>query len=60
MIKVTCEVGTYNEPAKPSIRVHNHWNQEQLVELEVGGERFVVKGKELIEAVKNCMNTAKF
>lgn len=60
MLKVTCEVGTYNDQAKPSVKVHNHWNNDNLVELEVNGERIVVKGKELKEAINNCMNTVKF
>lgn len=60
MIKVTCEVKTYNEPMKPSLKVHNHWNQRDYVELEVDGERFVIKGNELKEAINNCMNTARF
>ena len=60
MIKVTCELQTYHDTAKPSVKVHNHWNQTELVELEVNGERFVVKGTELIGAVKNCMNTVKY
>lgn len=59
MIKVTCELKDYSEPAKQPIRVHSHWNYRNLVELEVNGERYTVAGSDLIEAVKNCMNTNK-
>ena len=57
MIKVSCELRDYSDPAKANIRVHNHWNSNSLVELEVNGERYTVKGSDLIEAAKNCMNT---
>ena len=55
-VRVTCEVDTYNDMAKPSIRVHNHWNRNDYVELEVDGKRYAVSGKELKIAVDNCMN----
>lgn len=55
-VKVTCEINTYNETARPSIRVHNHWNRSDYVELEVDGKRYEVSGKELKIAVDNCMN----
>ena len=25
-MKITTEINDYSEPAKPSIRIHNHWN----------------------------------
>lgn len=56
-VKVTCEIDTYNEPSKSSIRIHSHWNINKYVEIEVNGERFVVNGEELKVAVDNCMNT---
>ena len=59
MVKVTCQLTDYSEPAKPSIKVHNHWNYSSLVELEINNECFTVSGTDLIEAVKNCMNTNK-
>lgn len=60
MVKVTCEVPTYNEPAKPSIRVHNHWNRQEFVELEISGERHVVTARDLKAAIDNCTNTNRF
>lgn len=57
MLKVTCELQDYSEPRKMSVRIHNHWNVGNLVEIEINGkERFSVNGDELIRAVNNCMN----
>lgn len=56
-MKVTCEIRDYSEPAQQSIRVHNHWNIDRFVELEIDGKRYTVLGYELIEAIKNCMNS---
>ena len=55
-IKNTSQINTYNEPAKPSLKIHNHWNQREFVELEIEGERLVVSGLELKQAIDNCMN----
>ena len=55
-IKNTAQINTYNEPAKPSLKIHSHWNRRELVELEIEGERLVVSGLELKQAIDNCMN----
>lgn len=55
-VKVTCEISEYSDTAKPSIRVHNHWNSPDFVELEVEGKRYTVDGRQLKIAVDNCMN----
>ena len=55
-IKNTAEVTTYNEPGKPSIRIHSHWNRSEMVEIQVGEERFIVVGDDLKKAIDNCMN----
>lgn len=57
MVRVTCELDDYSTPAQPSIRVHNHWNSKRFVELEIDSKRYTVSGNDLIEAIKNCMNT---
>lgn len=54
-MKITAEIHDYSEPAKTPIRVHNHWNNGRFVELEVNGERYAVKGSELISAINRCM-----
>lgn len=58
-IKNTAEVKTYNEPAKPSIKVHSHWNRKEFIELQIGPDpdtRMVVCGDDLKRAIDNCMN----
>lgn len=54
-MKITAEINDYSNPSKKPIRVHNHWNHGDLVELEVNGERYTVKGSELISAINRCM-----
>ena len=54
-MKVTCEINDYSEPSKVNIRVHNAWAQSDMVELEVNGERYTVKGNELISAINRCL-----
>lgn len=57
-MKITAEINDYSEPAKTPIRIHNHWNRGDMVELEVNGERYTVKGSELISAISRCtLNT---
>lgn len=53
-MKITAEISDYSEPAKSNIRVHNHWNYGDMVELEIDGERYTVKASELISAVQRC------
>lgn len=55
-IKVTCEVPELSDTTKAIIRVHNHWNRKDLVEIEVDGKRYTVEGNGLENAVDNCMN----
>lgn len=55
-MKVTCEIKDYSEPTQPNIKVHNAWNyKDRMVELEVDGKRYVVKGQELIGAINKCL-----
>jgi hypothetical protein len=60
MIKVTSEVPTYDDPAKPSIKVHSHWNRNENVVLDFGDERRTVDASELKAAIDNATNTRKF
>jgi hypothetical protein len=59
MVRVTCELQTYDEPAKHSIRVHSHWNMNDRVVIEVNGEKVTIIAKDMIAAVQNCTNTAE-
>lgn len=58
-IKVTCEVPECSDTEKASIRVHNHWNRKDLVEIEIDGKRYTVEGNSLKTAVDNCMNVGR-
>ena len=55
-IKNTSQINTYNDPAKPGIKIHSHWNRREFVEIEFGDERLVVSGEDLKRAIDNCMN----
>ena len=53
-MKVTCEINDYSNPAMPSIRIHNAWNDSKCVELEVDGKRYKVNAEELISAIERA------
>ena len=54
-MNVTCEINDYSNPSQPKIRVHNAWCFSDMVELEVEGKRYTVKGTELIGAIHKCL-----
>lgn len=55
-MNITCEINDYSKPAQPKIRVHNSWNyKDTMVELEVDGKRYTIKGRELISAINKCL-----
>ncbi len=60
MIKVTCTVQNYDNPAKEDLKVHSHWHQKEMVELEINGQRYTVLARDVEAAVKNCTNTAGY
>ena len=60
MIKVTCKVEAYDEPAKSSITVNNHWYDNEKVEIIIGEEKRTVLARDLIAAINNCTNIARF
>ena len=60
MIKVTCKVEAYDEPAKSSITIHSHWHDNDKVEIVIEEEIRTVLAKDLIAAVNNCTNIARF
>lgn len=61
-IDVTCKVQTYDTPQKAPLRVHSHWCDGQMVEIEVvgAGERYTVVGKDMITAIENAMNVNRY
>lgn len=56
-LKVTCRLDDYSEPSMPSIIINSHWNDKDLVVLEVGEKKYTVSGRQLRKAIDNCMNT---
>jgi len=60
MVKITCQLNDYSEPHKATLRVHNHWNSDRLIEIEIEEKRYTVSGNDMIEAIKNCMNTNRY
>ena len=55
-MNVTCEINDYSNPSQPKIKVHNAWcYSDEMVELEVEGKRYTVKGTELIGAIHKCL-----
>ena len=60
-IKVSCEINDYSNPKKPNICIHNHWNYNDFVEIEVPEVegRFTVNGKDFKMAIDNCMNSKR-
>jgi len=59
MIKVTCEVPTYDPVVKPSIKVHSHWDDPRVVVIDFGDDQRMVKAKELHAAIDNAVNTKR-
>lgn len=60
MIKVTNEVPTYDDPAKPAIRVHSHWNRNNMVVIDFGDDLRTVDVAEMMAALKNANNTERY
>lgn len=59
-IKVTNEIPTYDDPAKPSVRVHSHWNDPDMVVIEFDGRKVTVLAREAKAAIDNATNTKRF
>jgi hypothetical protein len=59
MLKVTNEVSTYDEPAKPDIRVHSHWAMSDRVVIEIEGKTVTVIADDMIRAINNATNKGR-
>ena len=55
-MKVTTEIHDYSNPAQPNIKVHDHWSDRKMVELEVEGKRYTILADELKRAIENATN----
>jgi hypothetical protein len=60
MVKVTCKINNYDDPTKTDMTIDSHWNDRNMVVVIIGNERNTVKGHDLIEAIKNAMNTNRY
>ncbi len=68
MIQVTNAVHVYEVDGVPTkvgdegavVEVNSHWNEAGMVVLVVGGKRMKVRADDLLAAVKNATNTARF
>jgi hypothetical protein len=68
MIEVTNKVHAYEVDGAPakvgddgaSVEVKSHWNETGMVVLVVGGKRMKVRASDLLAAVNNAINTARF
>lgn len=54
-MKVTVEVEDYSNPRMSNIKVHNSWNCNDTVEIEVEGKRYTVIANEMIEAIEKAV-----
>ena len=55
-VKTTCQIVTYDEPAKPDIKIHSHWNSNNRIVLQIGDLEITVNAAELRMAIDNCTN----
>ena len=60
MINVYCQIQSYDDDHKPTLEVRNHWNDRQMVVLELEGTKITVLASDLEAAIRNCTNTARF
>lgn len=56
-MKITIEVSDRSAIAQSNIKVHNHYNYNDCIELEMNGNRQVINGNELIYAIQCCIGS---
>lgn len=66
MINVTNTVKIYETNGKehltlpaPYLTIKSHWNNNKLINIEVGRDTFCVSAADLLAAISNATNTAK-
>lgn len=57
MIQVTCSVKTYDE--KDIIMINSHLNDDERVYIVIDDKSYEIIGKDIIKAIRNCMEIAK-
>lgn len=68
MLKVYCELTVVEDHGKssseleslPHVEIRNHWNQNDLVVVKVLNQEVTLIASEVIAAVNNATNTAKY
>ena len=68
MIKVSNELVVYEVDGVsvaspidgPRVHVRSHWNRNELVVVELEGKRMTLVAKDLLAAISNATNTARF
>jgi hypothetical protein len=67
MIKVRSEVSVYEVNGKeqaglsrPKIAIESHWNRDALVTICIGDESVTVVATDLLAAIKNACNSARY
>lgn len=68
MIDVTNEIHVYEVDRKPmkrgdagaTIEVKSHWNETGMVVFVVDGKQMKVRAEDVLAAVKNATNTARY
>ena len=55
-VKTECEVAGYEETDKCKVILKSHWNRRDMVTIDLRGEEITVVGRDLKDAVDNCMN----
>lgn len=57
-INVTCEVREYpdNEKSYRTMKIRNHWNYPEKVEIEIGGMVYTFRAADIKKALDNAIN----
>lgn len=67
MIKVENKIDLYevngvevNMSAPPDIIISSHWNDRRLIVIDSGDKKLTIKASDLLAAIANATNTARF
>lgn len=64
MVTVKCTIKTQEDSVgeyeADEVLIESHWNRPELVRLVIDGKVAVVSARDLIAAVKNATNTARY
>ena len=67
MIKVENKINLYevngvevNVVPEPTVIVSSHWNDHKMIVIDTGNNKITVKASDLLAAIANATNTARF